>query len=55
LLALASLTGPASAQTLPLAPAQGKIDFARGVRGGQVISATDAVGYTAIERPTHPN
>jgi hypothetical protein len=26
-----------------------------GVRGGQVIGATDEVGYAAIERPVHPN
>ena len=26
-----------------------------GVKGGQVIGATDPVGYTAIERPIHPN
>ncbi|HEX5103624.1 MAG TPA: DUF1501 domain-containing protein [Pirellulaceae bacterium] len=26
-----------------------------GVRGGQVIGATDPVGYAAIERPIHPN
>jgi hypothetical protein len=26
-----------------------------GVKGGQVIGATDAVGYAAIERPIHPN
>lgn len=26
-----------------------------GVRGGQVIGATDEVGYSAIERPVHPN
>jgi len=26
-----------------------------GVRGGQVIGETDPVGYTAIERPIHPN
>ncbi|MEO2046847.1 MAG: DUF1501 domain-containing protein [Pirellulales bacterium] len=26
-----------------------------GVRGGQIIGATDPVGYTAIERPIHPN
>jgi hypothetical protein len=26
-----------------------------GVRGGQAIGATDPVGYTAIERPVHPN
>ena len=26
-----------------------------GVRGGQTIGETDAVGYTAIERPIHPN
>jgi uncharacterized protein (DUF1501 family) len=26
-----------------------------GVRGGQVIGATDPVGYAAIERPVHPN
>lgn len=26
-----------------------------GVKGGQVIGATDAVGYTAVERPIHPN
>ena len=25
-----------------------------GVRGGQVIGATDPVGYAAIERPVHP-
>jgi uncharacterized protein (DUF1501 family) len=25
-----------------------------GVRGGQVIGATDPVGYAAIERPIHP-
>ncbi len=26
-----------------------------GTRGGQTIGRTDAVGYTAIERPIHPN
>jgi hypothetical protein len=26
-----------------------------GVKGGQVIGATDAIGYAAIERPIHPN
>ncbi len=26
-----------------------------GVRGGQIIGATDDVGYTAVERPIHPN
>ncbi len=26
-----------------------------GVKGGQVIGATDPVGYAAIERPIHPN
>jgi hypothetical protein len=26
-----------------------------GVRGGQIIGATDPVGYAAIERPVHPN
>jgi uncharacterized protein (DUF1501 family) len=26
-----------------------------GVRGGQVIGATDPVGYAAIDRPIHPN
>ena len=26
-----------------------------GVRGGQIIGKTDDVGYTAIERPVHPN
>ncbi len=26
-----------------------------GVRGGQVIGATDPVGYAAVERPIHPN
>ena len=26
-----------------------------GVRGGQIIGATDPVGYTAIENPIHPN
>jgi len=26
-----------------------------GVRGGQAIGATDPVGYTAVERPIHPN
>ena len=26
-----------------------------GVKGGQVIGATDPVGYAAIERPVHPN
>jgi uncharacterized protein (DUF1501 family) len=26
-----------------------------GVRGGQIIGATDEVGYSAIERPIHPN
>jgi hypothetical protein len=26
-----------------------------GVKGGQIIGETDAVGYTAIERPIHPN
>jgi hypothetical protein len=26
-----------------------------GVRGGQVIGATDEIGYTAVERPVHPN
>ncbi|MCS7045605.1 MAG: DUF1501 domain-containing protein, partial [Gemmataceae bacterium] len=26
-----------------------------GIRGGQVIGATDPVGYTAVERPIHPN
>jgi hypothetical protein len=26
-----------------------------GVRGGQIIGATDPVGYAAIERPLHPN
>ena len=26
-----------------------------GVRGGQIIGETDPVGYTAIERPIHPN
>ena len=26
-----------------------------GVRGGQVIGATDEIGYRAVERPVHPN
>ena len=26
-----------------------------GVQGGQIIGATDPVGYAAIERPIHPN
>jgi uncharacterized protein (DUF1501 family) len=26
-----------------------------GVRGGQIIGATDDVGYTAVDRPVHPN
>jgi uncharacterized protein (DUF1501 family) len=26
-----------------------------GVRGGQVVGATDPVGYAAVERPVHPN
>ena len=26
-----------------------------GVKGGQVIGATDEVGYAAVERPIHPN
>lgn len=26
-----------------------------GVKGGQIIGATDEVGYSAIERPIHPN
>jgi hypothetical protein len=26
-----------------------------GVKGGQAIGATDAVGYAAVERPVHPN
>jgi hypothetical protein len=26
-----------------------------GVKGGQVIGATDEIGYTAVERPIHPN
>ena len=26
-----------------------------GVKGGQVVGATDAVGYAAVERPIHPN
>lgn len=26
-----------------------------GVRGGQVVGATDPVGYAAIERPVHPH
>ncbi|HEV8377446.1 MAG TPA: DUF1501 domain-containing protein, partial [Tepidisphaeraceae bacterium] len=26
-----------------------------GVKGGQIIGATDDVGYTAIDRPIHPN
>lgn len=26
-----------------------------GVRGGQIIGATDDVGYSAVERPVHPN
>jgi hypothetical protein len=26
-----------------------------GVRGGQVIGATDPVGYAAVDRPVHPN
>ena len=26
-----------------------------GVKGGQIIGATDDVGYTAVERPIHPN
>ncbi|MDB5355188.1 MAG: hypothetical protein JWN24_1641 [Phycisphaerales bacterium] len=26
-----------------------------GIKGGQAIGATDAVGYAAIERPIHPN
>ena len=26
-----------------------------GIKGGQVIGATDDVGYTAVERPIHPN
>ena len=26
-----------------------------GIRGGQIIGATDPVGYAAIERPVHPN
>jgi uncharacterized protein (DUF1501 family) len=25
------------------------------IRGGHIIGATDEVGYTAIERPVHPN
>ncbi len=25
------------------------------IRGGQIIGATDEVGYTAVERPVHPN
>jgi hypothetical protein len=25
------------------------------VQGGQIIGATDDVGYTAIDRPIHPN
>ena len=26
-----------------------------GVRGGQIIGATDDVGYTVVDRPIHPN
>jgi hypothetical protein len=26
-----------------------------GVKGGQIIGATDEVGYSAVERPVHPN
>src|SRR5262249_8515137 len=26
-----------------------------GVKGGQVVGATDPVGYAAVERPVHPN
>ena len=26
-----------------------------GVRGGQIIGATDDVGYTVVDRPVHPN
>jgi len=26
-----------------------------GVKGGQTIGATDEIGYTAVERPIHPN
>jgi hypothetical protein len=26
-----------------------------GVKGGQAIGATDEIGYTAVERPVHPN
>src|SRR5262249_21710260 len=26
-----------------------------GIRGGQVIGATDPVGYAAVEQPVHPN
>ena len=26
-----------------------------GVKGGRVIGRTDEVGYTAVERPIHPN
>jgi uncharacterized protein (DUF1501 family) len=26
-----------------------------GVKGGQVVGATDPVGYAAVERPIHPN
>jgi hypothetical protein len=26
-----------------------------GVRGGQILGATDPVGYAAIENPIHPN
>ena len=25
------------------------------MKGGQVIGATDEIGYTAVERPVHPN
>jgi Protein of unknown function (DUF1501) len=25
------------------------------IRGGQIVGATDEVGYTAVERPVHPN
>ena len=26
-----------------------------GVKGGQIIGATDEVGYTVVDRPIHPN
>jgi hypothetical protein len=26
-----------------------------GVKGGQVIGATDNIGYTVVDRPVHPN